>query len=399
MYAIRRVKRTLLGKRALFIPMIRAITPLLDYFYPKDDKTIIFGSDSTWSISGDPKAMFEYMRSHYPKYKVFFFTQKPTERGHVNPKSIESLFIFLRARYGVSSNGMADFGEFRWSRKKIVLATWHAISMKTVGYTERGRTSLHKQNIEKYTKSTAGAIASSRHDAAISCLMFGFGGRIFLTGHPRNDRLLREQSFGKKTLKQIIPHLNGKERIILYAPTFRGGGTTGQVMKTRFFPFPDFSSQQLSKFLDEQNMVLLIRKHSADTISGVDFEDKRIVNFNHDKCPDVNNILPDVDYLITDYSSIGYDFLLLDRPMMFIPYDLEDYQKYRGLIIDNYNFWTPGPKLSSFKEFLDYIQQCQQDNDPFREARHELNKVINSYQTENSIPRVLHALNALKRER
>ena len=67
---------------------------------------------------------------------------------------------------------------------------------------------------------------------------------------------------------------------------------------------------------------------------------------------DINEILPAVDLLITDYSGIYLDFLLCDNPVMFIPYDLKQYQtELRGLLFD-YDLFTPGSKIDTLKNFI-----------------------------------------------
>ena len=84
--------------------LIRKITAIIDFFYPKDDKTIVFGSDATNRLSGDPKAMFEEMRRNHRNYHVYFITKTPREKGHIKSNSFRSLLVFLRARYIVSSH-------------------------------------------------------------------------------------------------------------------------------------------------------------------------------------------------------------------------------------------------------------------------------------------------------
>lgn len=395
----------------LIILLIRKITAFLDYFYPKDDKTIVFGSDATNRLSGDPKAMFEEMRRNHRNYHVYFITKTPREKGHIQSNTLSSLIIFLRARYIVSSHTLRDFGYFGFSRRKKLIATWHAITLKSVGYAKRNRTSWMMKELEGYTKKVSVFLACSKYDAAIHSLMFGYGGRTYLTGHPRNDHLVHHKSSNNKwQLQKLLGDMSGVKTVILYAPTFRTlelpvTGLKGRLdpeMRTkdigvRLFPFADFDINTLDRFLRENNILILLRLHIGDQATQLNLDCERIVPFDYNICPDVNFILEDIDFIVTDYSSIVYDYLLLNRPMIFIPYDLEEYQKVRGLIVDDYDFWTPGPKVSSLNEFIDYIQLCLNGNsDPYELRRREINKIINSYQTDDSTSRILHVLKHLR---
>jgi CDP-glycerol glycerophosphotransferase len=391
--AFRCCKKILAKQKVLWANIIGFVIGVFDFIYPKDDATIVFGSDGTRRMSGSPRAMFEDMKRNYPDYQVYFITQTPKRKGEILPNTLRTLLIFLRARYAVSSNAPSDFGLFRWSRRKTVIATWHAISLKAVGHAQRGRTKLGRYFLQRYIYSIAAHIASSRFDAAILSLMFGVGDRIFLTGQPRNDHLLDYQSTGKENLKRHLNGISGNETVILYAPTFRDERFGQEGMRVRLFPFEDFDNDYFTRFLSENNIIVLVRMHAADAVTGLEIDNSRVIEFGHNACPDINVVLGDLDFIITDYSSICYDFLLLNRPMMFIPYDLEEYMSKRGLIVDHYDFWTPGPKLSSMKEFYDYVQLYVHGKpDPYEERRIELNKVINSFQTDNSTSRILHVM-------
>ena len=258
------------------------------------------------------------------------------------------------------------------------------------------RTNLETKKQERYTKSINAAIASSKHDAGISCLMFGYGGRIHLTCHPRNDHLVNYDVDDKQKIIEIFPRFTGKEKFILYAPTFRDQVMLDKGLNLRLFPFEDFDNRKLVQFLQDNNMVIFVRAHISDTTTNLEIDNDRVVHLGQDVCADINTILGSMDFVVTDYSSIGYDFLLVNKPMIFIPYDLKEYERHRGLIIDDYDFWTPGPKVSSLSEFLKYIDLCNSGGpDPYEQKRVELRRVMHSYQTEDSTSRILSLLKRL----
>jgi CDP-glycerol glycerophosphotransferase (TagB/SpsB family) len=91
--------------------------------------------------------------------------------------------------------------------------------------------------------------------------------------------------------------------------------------------------------------------------------------------------------LISDYSGIWVDYLLLDRPLIFVPYDLEEYEKERGLLY-NYHHITPGPKVSTNKEFIEAIQAYIQDPEKDSERRACVKKIFHEYEDGLSYRRI-----------
>ena len=386
--------KRLFSKKHMIEDLARVITPILDFVFPKDNYTIVFGSNSTHSITGSPKAMFERICLEHPRYNAYFITQRPKRAGEIKANTLSSLRIFLKARYIVSSHGLSDFGIFRFSQRKKMIATWHGIALKGCGYLQKNFTKDARENLEEYVKKASACIASSEYDAKILTNMFGYTKeQMKITGRPRNDSLLSMKKQKITILKELLPQLKGDETIILYGPTFRDKEMIVRGKDLRLFPFDDITDAKLDEFLEKNNIVILIRAHINDTSTTLTFDSKRIIEFNTNVCEDVNEILPEVDILITDYSSMAYDFLLLDRPIFFFPYDIEDYIKYRGLVVDDYDYMTPGPKISSFTQFVSETQKyLQGKEDGYEEVRREISKIVHGSQTKDSTSIILNLL-------
>ena len=108
---------------------------------------------------------------------------------------------------------------------------------------------------------------------------------------------------------------------------------------------------------------------------------------NHNKCEDLYVILPYIDILLTDYSSIYHDFLLLDRPIYFIPYDYTWYKDFFGFIYD-YKKEKPGPEISTFSSFTKELQKSLNGIDKYSNKRKMLRNKIHYYQDAKSSKRV-----------
>ena len=381
-------------RRIRFIRVILALfscfTILLDYLHPKDNRTIVFGSNTGEFISGSPKALFEHVEKHNPEYKVYYYL--PFNRSLSMSQRIKYILrfatVFLGAKFLVSSHPPSDFYPFSWSARKVLINTWHGSPMKSIFFADSGETESNLRMIRHLSKKTSVFVVSSQIEAAMEAKCHLIDPRKFrYLGQPRNDILMKYiKSSDKEILKQMMGNTPEYDKAILYCPTYR------RYSATRFFPFADFDLEHLNKFLEENRLIILMRGHVYDKGLEKQYLSERIMDFAFDVCNDINSALPDVDILVTDYASVYIDFLLLDRPCIFVPYDLEEYQAGRGLLYDDYDFWTPGYKVSTYKEFIFTIEEILSGQDFYKAKRQEINRQLNYHQTENSCERVFELI-------
>ena len=124
--------------------------------------------------------------------------------------------------------------------------------------------------------------------------------------------------------------------------------------------------------------MLLIRYHLEEQEQDC-LEGGWIRTVNEDRIQDIMEILSAFDGVITDYSSIYIDFLLLERPLLFLPYDVEEYQEKRGMNFP-YEKVTPGPKPGTMKAFMKELKQLLSDSSYYQEERHRMNRYFNQIQ-------------------
>ena len=210
---------------------------------------------------------------------------------------------------------------------------------------------------------------------------------VWITGTPRNDYLINPNS------ELITEHKYLGKKIILYAPTWREYGS-----RSSFFPFEDKDLSALNTFLDEQDSYLLLRGHreEMERISSNYGEESlsRILPAHQEIFPDAQQLLAHVDVLVTDYSSIYFDFLLVDKPIIFIPYDLKEYQSYRGFLFD-YDSNTPGDKVNTQREFISSLDLSLNSPENKSIERKQVLNLFHKYQTGNSSARILAKINEL----
>jgi len=92
---------------------------------------------------------------------------------------------------------------------------------------------------------------------------------------------------------------------------------------------------------------------------------------------------------------VHFDFLLLNKPIIFIPTDIEEYRKKRGFLLEPYDMWTPGPKVYTQKELQNEILKSLNDPSYYAEERERLKNIVHYYQDANSSKRVWEFINSL----
>ena len=147
-----------------------------------------------------------------------------------------------------------------------------------------------------------------------------------------------------------------------------------------FNPFgkAGFEMPKLVEMLQKRNIVFLYKGHFYDSKVHSD-AGERLFTITDDHYDDLYTLIKDIDVLITDYSSIYIDYLLLERPILFLPYDREAYLKTRGFNFD-YDEVTPGPKPKSYAEFLNSIEGLLYNEMNYVENRKKIERKFNKIQ-------------------
>lgn len=162
-------------------------------------------------------------------------------------------------------------------------------------------------------------------------------------GYPRTDVLLSGDDGARfrmpeeeRVIEQCRAHAREGTRVMLYMPTFRDWRNDAD----RVIPI-DWGA--LDEMLQARGGALFCKLHPNDQARLPDLAGLRRIRLIPSSV-DPYPILRHTDALISDYSSIFFDYLLLDRPLVFYPYDLDDYRKYSRALYDDYDTVTPGPK-------------------------------------------------------
>lgn len=300
---------------------------------PIQDNIILFESFFGNNISCNPYAILKYMLEHNFYYRYVLVIQKDTEIQEWILRDKRIILVQrnsdLYIRYLVSAKYLVNNVSFPYyfirRPEQKYLNTWHGTPIKTLGkdikspfldHSNVARNFLHATHIISQNEYTTD-ILLDKYD-----IRHMYTGKIANIGYPRVDLTLNLSIERRTEICQRLG-LDKNKPVILYAPTWRG---TSEVKQ--------FNIKKLQKDLEyiasSNDYQFLFRGHHL--------AEKIIADINLNVCIvprdiDTNELLGITDILISDYSSIVYDFLALNRPVISYIYDFDEYIKERGLYI------------------------------------------------------------------
>ncbi len=333
---------------------------------PKKKNLVIFESFFGKSYSDNPRAIYEYLRQHYPELKLYW----SADRRHVdtfkkhNVKfaarfSLKWLFIMTRAKYWVVNTRMPLW--LPKPKKTIYVQTWHGTPLKKLGV-DIEQVLMPGTTTEKYKKNFLYEaskwdylISPNRYSTEIFTRAFGFNKTIIESGYPRNDFLINHNNL--ETIKKIKQKLRLplNKKIILYAPTWRDN----QYYSTGKYKFNlQLDLDKLQSVIGD-SYIFILRLHYL-VAENLDLSDYENFAFDLSEYEDIRELYLISDLLITDYSSVFFDYANLKRPMLFYVYDIDNYREHlRGFYFDlEHN--APGPLVKTTDELIAEIQKLEQ---------------------------------------
>jgi CDP-ribitol ribitolphosphotransferase len=231
-----------------------------------------------------------------------------------------------------------------------IIQAWHAGSgFKSIGYSRFGNYGSPK--LSNPHRVYTYAIAGSQHLVPVYAEAFGIEeSAVIPTGLPRIDTFLDDEQTQRTRTEffETYPHLAGK-RLVLFAPTFRGRGA-----RSAFYDYSLIDWEALHRMCGEDTRVLFRAHHFVPPPVPIPDEyADRIFDFT--SYPSINDLLHVTDILITDYSSIIYEFSLLERPILFFAYDRQTYAATRGFHRD-FELTAPGKICDSIEDVVTAIE-------------------------------------------
>lgn len=354
------------------------------------DNRIVFESFRGDFYTDSPKYIYEYLLEKYGKNYDYVWIMNDNKDIPGNPKtckrfSLKYYYYMATAKYWVINRRQAR--RLKKRDEQIILSTWHGTPLKRLGldleniYYSSPKTKIIFYNTAKVWDYL---VSPNRYTTNILRSAFGYEGEMLETGYPRND-ILYNADDGK--IEDIKSRLNipKNKKVILYAPTFRDKSFESETIESELILNFD-----LNKLKDEisDEYVIIIRAHYYVS-SKLDLTNYKGFAFDYSSYDDIAELYLISDILITDYSSVFFDFANLKRPILFYPYDLEEYNSVdRGFYIDIYND-LPGPLLFTTEEIIDSIKNINSVKEEYSEKYDEFYDEFCSFEDGTASKRIV----------
>nr|WP_263313446.1 CDP-glycerol:glycerophosphate glycerophosphotransferase [Mammaliicoccus sp. Marseille-Q6498] len=363
---IRRVSRHLRNIVTNSKKKNRSIYYLTDNEEKTNNQTIVFESFGGKNYSDSPKYVYEYMQNNYPQYNYVWVFKKPKENNisgnavKVAKGSSEYYKAYSEAAFWVSNARLPLY--LNKKENQTYIQTWHGTPLKKLANDMKvvrmpnTTTANYKKNFNLETSRWDYLVSPNNYSTNIFKSAFWMNEeRIWEIGYPRNDVLVKRQN-DVEYIEQIKQDLNipSGKKVIMYAPTWRDDE---YVKKGSYLFELRINLANLQEKLGE-DYVILLRMHylisNALDLNGYEEFAIDVSNYN-----DISELFLISDVLITDYSSVMFDFGILKRPQFFFAYDIEKYDKgLRGFYMD-YMKDLPGEIITDEFKLADELKDLE----------------------------------------
>jgi CDP-glycerol glycerophosphotransferase (TagB/SpsB family) len=385
----------------IFKKILKTIIKILLPIFIKVDNNKIIILDETPLSGSNTGTFYNYLVNfkNYRNVEMYQATSIPKNLNEFKQyfKYLKTLF---KAKIIIVDHSMPEV-----SKKQVIIQLWHGIPLKSMALMDKSE--LYDAN--KSSLKNANVFCSTSDFSTIllnSC--FGLDGcKYKILGSQRNDLLFLKD---KKIIEDLMNHDISDKKLIIYMPTFKKGyikRNEGFKKDKNMFAFENFDLAELDKFLEKNNFIMIVKLHPFEEKFYIEKLNKNNtknifitdINYLKRKKIDIYRFLAISDLLITDYSSVYLDYLLIQKPILFNKVDIEEYKEVRGILLEPYDFWTPGPKVCNQKELQAEIIKLLSNENYYSSERTMLLNMFHKYKDGNSCERTWELIynNYLKR--
>lgn len=354
---------------------------LINKIIPKDDKTIFFYCAND-ELNDNSEAVFNYLVEHgyNERYKIICGVGHPkryknriTKNVSFIPKS-KCILQYMKSGHVLYCMGKMPI---KPTKKQTVIHMWHGVPLKKIGLLTN--ISNGKEFFFTYV------CAPSETWRPIMAAAFGCPPKnVCICGEPKADKLL-------------IPKKESNEKLVVWAPTFRQSEYLGYNDSKQENLLPLFNQnewEELNDYLKARNVRVIVKLHPMQDLMGLTsfklshFEIYGAETFVKVK-GDIFEVMSQSDALISDYSGLFLDYLVLDRPICFVLDDYKDYQNTRGFVFDNPLDYMPGHKAYVKDDLFAFLDDVAGGKDRHSEERKNVNALVNAYSDGKNCERVI----------
>ena len=378
---------------------------LLSLLFPRNKKYIVVGCNinNLNIFMHNTKYLFLHLNNTKSEYKCVWLTDdkniinKLQSNGYMNVykrTSLKGIWYALRAKYWFYDYSPSSVANKCLCHGATLINLWHGTgSLKKCGLDDNNngikKDSWQGKIYQLFKVKDSFYNVDSEHEGIYRKKAFlAKDNQIIINGSPRLDVLYNDfnnaEMFMENDFNNIKSLKEKGKRLFFYVPTFR---ETKEDISTWL------KSDKLENLLKTNNAVLVCKLHPFD-VNSLNFKlSQEFYKMNSDS--DLYVVLKYMDAMISDYSSVYFDFLLLDRPIIYYIPDLEEYQKKCRGFYEPYETLTAGIKAKSENELITAMQNIINGIDNYKEDRARLRNQTFKYQDGNNCARVVEWIKSL----
>lgn len=354
---------------------------------------IVFKNRENQDFTDNARALFEYLveNGYNEKYQMIYMVsdkKKFRNRKYKNVKFVTAenrfgwnspmaYYYGATAKYFFYTNNSADLNRYH-CEGQITINLWHGCGYK--GATLENKNIPHSDSMSRFDYAIVpGPVFVETKSAYWRCPKE----KILPLGYPRYDWMLDEKNSKEEILNRLFGWKGLETKAVIWMPTFRKSNLTGYGENDIELPYelPAVGGPEEMKELDahcrENHILLIIKKHPLQIGWSGQKEKYTNIRYVSEELLEERDVLlyrlvGVCDALISDYSSIAVDYLLLDRPIGFVLTDFERYEKARGFVFDDPLKYMPGEKIYEFAQLKEFLTHVGEKEDLFAGERHQV---------------------------
>ena len=381
----------------------------LAYLIPKQRNLVLIIGGADGQFRDNAKYLYLHLcRSHQEKFEFYFLTEDREVfrklQNHNLPAILyprwSTVCVMLKASIVIVDNlQWIENLKYDLLINTYKIQLWHGCSIKSLGldneyYKEKFKSAWWKIWYfarGRFPKYDLFLSTSKINSEKIFKPAFIFS-KIIESGYPRNDIFFsKPDTFDligtdQSVIRKAKELKQDQYKIILYAPTFRDTGSGEDFLEKEALDL-----NELDNFAIKNKFFIIFKVHPWHEFP-IDFKNlKNLIKYKN--AGDVYPLLPLVDLLITDYSSIFFDFLYLNQPIIFFPYDYDKYIKEDRSLKYDYDWVTPGPKCMNQKDLQRCIQKVLLNHqDEYADKRRSVFNMSFSHKNGSAAKHIIQSL-------
>lgn len=335
-----------------------------------------------WCVS-NPKIF----KKKYPESDVEFVSSV----NDFNDFSLKTYWVFAKTDYFFGTHGFPIVEHMMIPKQKKILL-WHGCSFKDASPNAKRNFFDEALVAGPIFKKTKAKYWNTSED------------KLIAKGYPRYDWLLKKNAEAEKFFCRFK---DGFDKVVVWMPTFRNdkNGKFNECGTISHFPLIKCSDDwfDVDELCGKYNILLLVKLHVFQKEYGIDFSRlKNIKQIDNDffvsNGVQMYEFLALTDALLTDYSSVGVDYLVVDKPIGYTLDDFEAYRIKRGFVFDDPRCYMPGHHLYEIEDLRVFFHDVANSNDPYKESRKKMRNVA-VFESDCYSKEIVDAIGLLQRDK